>query len=155
MVVYKITNLINGKVYIGATVQTLLHRKAGHVYDSKRHNGNINQAIRKYGKDNFKWEMLCVCYSVNVLNEMEKHYISLYDSMNIGYNMTTGGKHFSGSAEYRRNITGENNGMYGKKHSKETRKQYSKVRTGTKRSKETRKRMSIAQIKRRKQEKAK
>lgn len=91
MKVYKITNLINNKVYIGATVRSLSKRKYKHVNDSKTRNAPINLAIRDYGVDLFRWEILKVCDSKEEMYEWEKYYIKYFSSMETGYNRTTGG----------------------------------------------------------------
>lgn len=94
--IYKITNLINEKVYIGQTVQSLKDRWYQHVGNSiwssqyeKRM--AIKQAIRKYGKENFRIELLEDC-DRNLLNDREKYWINYYDSYNSGYNSTKGGQ---------------------------------------------------------------
>ena len=90
--IYKITNLINGKVYIGQTRRTIEIRWRDHVYDSKRSEYPIHRAIRKYGVDNFKIEMLEECEN-DKLDEKEIYWIKEYDSTNSdkGYNATSGG----------------------------------------------------------------
>ena len=59
MIVYKITNLINGKVYIGQTVRSLEERYRGHIQRAnKGYMGKLYPAMRKYGIDNFKPEVI-------------------------------------------------------------------------------------------------
>lgn len=91
--IYLITNLVNGKIYIGKTTGTLENRWKEHVEAANR---NIDtyfyHAIRKYGADNFKIESLY--YGDADLNELEQYYIKEYNSYkdsNIGYNETCGG----------------------------------------------------------------
>lgn len=94
MIVYKATNKINGKVYIGITTHSLEHRKKIHIRDSKRIDTYFYRAIRKYGKDNFTWEVIDRAESKEELSELEKYYIKLYDSFDNkekGYNTTSGG----------------------------------------------------------------
>jgi hypothetical protein len=88
MLIYKATNKINGKEYIGKTVTTIRKRRRygyGNTYFQK--------ALEKYGEKNFKWEVLwngnC---SKSFLNELEKYYIYFYDTYNCGYNLTLGGE---------------------------------------------------------------
>lgn len=94
--IYKITNLINGKVYIGQTIQSIKDRWYRHVGNSKwlsQHEVNmaIKRAIIKYGKENFKLELIENCKREN-LNDREKYWISYYDSYHTGYNNTLGGQ---------------------------------------------------------------
>ncbi len=92
MIIYKATNLINGKVYIGQTIKSLEDRIKGHLRFSQYKEGSVFQkAIKEYGTNNFKWEVICVCPDINSLNEREQYYVAFYDSMNNGYNRTSGG----------------------------------------------------------------
>lgn len=94
--IYKITNLLNGKVYIGQSVDIHKRLKAHFAYaknkNSKEYNTSIHNAIRLYGDCNFKCEVLQEC-TKEQLDELEKYYIDLYDSTNRqkGYNLTQGG----------------------------------------------------------------
>jgi group I intron endonuclease len=109
MVIYKTTNLVNGKIYIGQ--------------DSKNNpnyfgSGDlIKIAINKYGLINFKKEILCLCETQTELNEMEQKFILEYKSTDksIGYNICVGGT---------------NGTMLNRKHSEETKQQMSEVRIG-------------------------
>lgn len=89
MVVYKITNLINNKIYIGLTTKPHLTRFKEHKQLSKRSNYAIHQAMRKYGVDNFKIDIIESCNSLEDLVIRESYWIKTLDSMNpkIGYNM--------------------------------------------------------------------
>lgn len=93
--IYKITNNINNKVYIGFTIQSIEKRFKSHIDESKRNNKRlICRAIQKHGKENFKIEALYSSKDVeHTLNVMENYFINLYDSMNSnkGYNLTLGG----------------------------------------------------------------
>ena len=92
MLIYKVTNNINGKVYIGQTRRKLLDRKRRHLRDAKNgSNVQFHCALRKYGEDNFSWEVICFAKDKDTLNELENYYISKYDSINSGYNMVDGG----------------------------------------------------------------
>ena len=89
--IYKISNDINNKIYIGQTVKTLAQRFAGHINESK--NGGtrpICLAISKYGEEHFKIEEIEEC-DVSLLNEREIYWISQYNSYEKGYNATLGG----------------------------------------------------------------
>ena len=94
--IYKITNDINEKIYIGMTTRTLEKRKADHLnacFDpAKREYGyKIYKAIRKYGVEHFKFSIIEECDNED-LPRKEKYYIKLYNSVIDGYNETYGGK---------------------------------------------------------------
>ena len=85
-VVYRITNMINGKKYIGKHSTT-------DVYDGYFGSGvAIKQAINKYGIDNFKKEIICYCNNEEELKEMEKYHIKKEGTFSKGYNLTLGGE---------------------------------------------------------------
>ena len=90
--IYKITNLINGKLYIGQTIYPLSYRFTNHISDAKNNRGYaMASAIRKYGKENFKIELLEEC-SIDCLNDLEIKYIKQFNSITPnGYNLTHGG----------------------------------------------------------------
>ena len=94
--IYKITNLLNGKIYIGQSVDIQKRLKAHFAYaknkNSKEYNTSIHNAIRKYGEENFICEILVECKEED-LDDLEQYYINYFNSTdrNIGYNLTTGG----------------------------------------------------------------
>lgn len=95
-VIYKATNIINGKSYIGKTTKGMSHRKTEHYcFDNPK--TYFQHAIKKYGKDSFEWEILKECFSGIELDESEIFYIDLFKTSdpNLGYNMTKGGDGFS------------------------------------------------------------
>ena len=95
-VVYLITNLVNGKVYVGQTVQPLAYRFRQHYYDSNRETRKpLQKAIREYGRSNFSIEPLCSCSNQKELDLMEDLHIVLFDVLNPekGYNLKRGGTH--------------------------------------------------------------
>jgi group I intron endonuclease len=96
MLIYKITNKVNRKIYIGKTKQKLKTRWKKHLTNAfkARRKAYLYCAIRKYGVDSFTIE--CIHDNINDpddLNNWEKHYIKELDSRNhdIGYNLTEGG----------------------------------------------------------------
>lgn len=92
MLIYKVTNNLNGKMYIGQTRRTLRARKLQHIRDAKKGSKvQFHRALVKYGVDNFTWETLCYTDNKKELNELETYYIEKYDSINKGYNMIDGG----------------------------------------------------------------
>lgn len=93
-VIYKITNNLNGKVYIGQTVQPLRdrwYRHCGNYGSTNENNMAIKRAIKKYGKKNFTIEEIESC-DYNDLDEKERFWINYYNSYNEGYNSTLGGQ---------------------------------------------------------------
>lgn len=97
MLVYKVTNLINGKVYVGQTIHSLEHRKSGHERDARceaKTTVLFHNALLKYGYDNFKWEVLKECSSQKELDYYEDYYIKEFNTLNRekGYNLKSGGK---------------------------------------------------------------
>jgi group I intron endonuclease len=89
--IYKVTNVINKKIYIGYT-NNLKVRKSKHKRNSQRGCSHFYNAILKYGWDNFTWEVIyCSTDKNHCLNEMEPYFIKEYDSINSGYNLTKGG----------------------------------------------------------------
>ena len=121
MIIYKATNIINNKVYIGQTIHTLNHRKRQHERSySYGKNYLFPRAINKYGKENFKWEVIYVAKDIDELNEKENYYIKLYDSTNPnkGYNLKSGGEnsflHESVKEKISNSQKGKLNHMYGK-----------------------------------------
>lgn len=83
--IYKITNKLNGKIYIGQTIKSLEERFQKYCC------GTSAKDIRKYGKDNFTIELIEEV-ETDKLNEREVYWISFYDSYNKGYNCTPGGQ---------------------------------------------------------------
>ena len=89
MIIYKITNLLNGKIYVGKDSKNDLKYYGSGIF--------IRRAISKYGIDNFSKEIIQFCDSLDELNEMEKHWIKKLNSRNpvIGYNISEGGEGFN------------------------------------------------------------
>lgn len=88
---YKITNVINGKVYIGKTYQSIEERWKEHQKDSQRFSTRpLYKAMRKYGVENFSIESLGQ-YNEGQLEEKEIEVIEKYNSFISGYNATLGG----------------------------------------------------------------
>ena len=78
--IYKVTNIINGKVYVGKTNKSIEARWQQHIYDSKRLNDRpFYNAINKYGQENFVLELVEQVED-ELLNEREKYWIKEYNS---------------------------------------------------------------------------
>lgn len=91
--IYKITNQINGKIYIGKTLNTIQERWREHRNDYKRERCEkrlLYDAMKKYGVENFTIEQVEEC-SPEMVNEREKYWIEQYGSFKYGYNATIGG----------------------------------------------------------------
>lgn len=133
--IYKTTNLINGKIYIGQ------HKKS--FFDPKyKGSGKIFQeALKKYGKENFEVIMLEAFDTFEELNAAEIRYIKMFDARNsdLGYNLAEGGNLFSNNYHQ---------GMAGKKQTTFQKEQVRRALTGKPKSDEARKHMSEAARKR-------
>ena len=89
--IYKITNILNDKKYVGKTEKDLESRWKQHLYKATSDGPMvISQAIRKYGKENFKFEVIEKCLSEDV-NKKESYWIGKLDTFENGYNSTLGG----------------------------------------------------------------
>jgi group I intron endonuclease len=146
MVIYKTTNLINGKIYVGQDSKNNPKYLGSGIH--------LKRAIKKYGLTNFKKEILETCLNGDELNEKEIIWINKLDStnVNIGYNISFGSqfgwhkglKHKPESIDKIRKssigrkhddstidkLSGENNHFYGKKHSEETKQKISESNKG-------------------------
>ena len=89
--IYKITNDINNKVYIGETAIGIEHRWHKHIQDLYKRNFKLYLAMRKYGIEHFQIEQIEECDFDNRF-EREKFWIATYDSYYNGYNSTLGGE---------------------------------------------------------------
>jgi group I intron endonuclease len=95
--IYKVTNLVDGKIYIGQSrnigQRWTKHRCSPFNVNSSQYDTPFYKAIRKYGIDNFQFEIIEQC-SIDILNEREIFWIKFYDSNNLdkGYNLTSGGQ---------------------------------------------------------------
>lgn len=90
MFIYKISNSINNKVYIGQTIRPIEERFKRHINDATNHilDTHFARAIRKYGKENFYIEEIDKANNQEELNLKEQYWIRYYDSINNGYNET-------------------------------------------------------------------
>lgn len=129
--VYKITNIINGKCYIGQSID--IHKRwAEHKRKNNDENTYLRKAIKKYGIYFFKFEIVVVC-SRDLLDWHEKLAIAGNAALApAGYNLSSGGRSTT----------------WAYKPSEETLKKRSIALTGKKRTEETKKKMSDAQKRR-------
>ena len=113
--IYKITNKINGKCYIGQSND--IHRRwKQELAPNAKLNPHLARAFEKYGIDNFEFEIIEECQREQ-LNEREQFYIEIYHSIDpkLGYNKTEGGdgnlgRHFIMSEEQKEKIRKANTG---------------------------------------------
>lgn len=118
--IYKITNLVNGKIYVGQAVSHILNHRRYRPYGregrfrchvseafSKKKNQShyLNNAMKKYGVNSFNVELIEYCTLENS-DDVEKHYInelqSLYPN---GYNLKNGGKTFTHTDESKKRVS--------------------------------------------------
>lgn len=130
--VYIVTNQINGKQYVGQTLEGLHSRWMKHKYcarTNKHPTNHFMNAIRKHGEDNFIIEPIKIV-SLDSLDSIEEQYIAELDTYNNGYNSTLGGQSGRGrimSDEQKKAI---GNRHRGKTISKEHRESMSKKMKG-------------------------
>jgi group I intron endonuclease len=112
--IYKITNTVTNKVYIGQTKQSITRRLKQHLYDSKRTDTKLSRSIRKYGIDSFKIEVIVSGeFNRDFSDELERHYIQLFSSTvdTCGYNIKPGGNSVPMSQETKYKISLKLRGM--------------------------------------------
>lgn len=146
--IYKITNTVNGKVYIGFSTNPEYRFEQHKKESTKKFPKSIfHKAIKKYTWNNFKKEVIYGSKDHKYcLEEMEQYFISEYNSYENGYNMTLGGggsfigrKHTSETILKMREMV-----KYRPKISEETRGKQRNAKLGTKHSEETRQKRSKA-----------
>lgn len=153
-IIYKLINIVNKMFYIGQTWKSLSDRmNSGRGYTNC---ARLNNAINKYGIENFKYEVLTFCGTQCTADYWEIYFIEKYDGRNpeIGYNLKTGGSAGKHSIETKEKMAkshiGINTWMKGKNLSPETKLKLSKSlmgkNLGKKTSDETRKKLSAAKL---------
>lgn len=94
--VYMIENVVNSKKYIGKTEDSFKTRFLSHEAKLRDHSHNkkLTEDCDRYGIDSFVFSILEVCNDADAINELEKYYIKLFDTVNCGYNTKRGGDGF-------------------------------------------------------------
>lgn len=127
---YTITNIISGKVYVGQTVRPQ-QRWSQHKNYAKKENliQYIHCAMAKYGVDNFVYEVVATCKTQEDADYIESLMIKQYDSRNKlkGYNLSPGG-----DVPWNKGLPPEQQPMYGKHHSEESKRKSSISNKGKK-----------------------
>jgi len=175
-IIYKATNLMNGKCYVGKTVTSLNKRKLQHRslhknITNRRYDSVFYRAIRKDGWENFEWEIIDTCICPDMANDLEIYYINKFNSLTpAGYNLTRGGEGNLGwempdavkkkiseankgqlvTNEQRKKLSvalrGERNWMYGRTLPDKLRKNIGDRNRGVHPSEETRKKLSLSRM---------
>jgi group I intron endonuclease len=142
--VYKITNNVNGKSYIGFTGNTIFERFEQHKKDALkiRDNRKFYNAINKYGVDAWNIELLESVDSAEFAKQKEIELIEKFDTYNNGYNSTKGGDGNNGMimseesnakrSKALKGIAKNYTRMHGKTHSEESKKKISESHKGKK-----------------------
>lgn len=132
MVVYKIENLLDGKIYIGKTARTLAERLKEHLKNSGT--SYIARAIQKYGIEEFDISIVAECETEEQLNELEKFYINHFNcKVPNGYNLTDGGEGTAGfivPEKTRKKLSDLKKGFPGHPHTENSRKKIGAVHRG-------------------------
>lgn len=142
---YKITNLLDGKVYIGRSIKEN-ERWRQHRYFGRNPEWTkqyLHYAMNKHGVENFVYEVIAMSTKQDDADDLEKLLIRQYDSRNRekGYNISPGG-----DAAWNRGLPKEKQPMFGKKQSAYFKKKMSEIHSGkiVSHSEETRKKISMA-----------
>ena len=106
--IYIIKNFVNGKRYIGQTVQGSQERFSQHIREAyakgrKEYNYCLSRGIRKYGKESFDYAVLADKVPLDKLDLVEEHYIDMYQTTNpeLGYNNSIGHRDTSNFKKYK------------------------------------------------------
>lgn len=111
MIIYKIENMIDGKVYIGKTSSTLEKRWKQHCYDAKRkcaaQKFKLHRAIAEFGAENFSVVQIDTAATKEEADEKEIQWIRRYCSILYGYNTSPGGRNGANYKKVKNVETGE------------------------------------------------
>jgi group I intron endonuclease len=125
---YRITDTLSNKIYIGQSNKEI-ERWRQHKYYARQEEPiqYISRAMKKYGVENFTYEVIACCRTQEDADELETQLIKQYDSQNKehGYNIAPGGEH-----AWNAGLPSEQQPMYGKRQSEYFKKRMSEVHTG-------------------------
>lgn len=145
--IYKITNSINSKIYIGQTRQSpAIKRWHSHKWDAL--NGRTKtafaNAIRLHGHEKFTFQIVCECSSLDELNRLEEEYILFFSSLSPnGYNLMKGGSNYERSKETLEKLR---NSLKGRIIDEEWAKNIAEGHRGLKKSDETKQKIREAHL---------
>ena len=117
--IYKATNILNNKMYIGQTARPE-RRFAEHTWRGSK-SKILSAAIKKHGKDNFEFKILCWCPDKSYADYVERELIKAHDTRRVGYNICAGGEGFGSGVDHPK---------FGKKATEETRKRIAAAKMG-------------------------
>jgi group I intron endonuclease len=131
--IYKIQNLVNGKVYIGQTTQDP-HVRYLHHFGSLRNkthsNNHLQNSFNKYGENGFKFGILIWANSREELNHLEIHFMDQYDALNSekGYNLRQGGRDGKLALETRQKMSRAMKGrIFSEEHKQKLRENHARL----------------------------
>jgi group I intron endonuclease len=142
--IYQIKNIVNGKCYIGQTID-LYNREHTHFYsleNNKKYNKHLQYAWNKYGKNNFVFSVLLYCEEFE-LTKYERFFDNYYKELNLSYNIrecVDSNKGITFSLETKEKMS---KSAKGKSKSEKTRKKMSESKKGRIISEDTKKKLSI------------
>lgn len=99
MIVYQIKNLVNGKVYVGQTIQEDKRRWEEHKSYAKTKKHPLYNSMRKHGLENFEFSILDTAQTLEELNAKEKHFLDLAKANGAVYNLREAGTNKTHSIE--------------------------------------------------------
>lgn len=101
MHIYKFTHIESGKSYVGQTIQDPNVRRLEHISGSRysKKTYHFHNALKKYGVENFKFEVIAEADSLEELNKLEEFYAEAFDCYQNGYNIRKAGGNKLHSAE--------------------------------------------------------
>lgn len=149
--IYKITRKDTGQMYVGQS-KNIENRWRQHCRN--KNNFYIDRAIRKYGKKNFDFQIICELeQDDDLLNAMEEYYVWKYNTYKDKnhYNLTPGGDFNPATlpevrAKMSKAKSGKNHPFFGRKHTPETKNKMSEAHSGCKHTPETRKKISKSHL---------
>ena len=96
-IIYKVTNSLTNKIYIGQTIENLQIRKNKHYFKARKflkenkYTNHFFNALNKYPEETFTWEIIDYASNQQELDEKEAYWIKYYNSIKHGYNIREGG----------------------------------------------------------------